>query len=354
MFETTAQFEARRQKAQASRADIERRYAGGFDAAAEPYRKRVVELRLGTYPLASAEVEFTAYNADASLLTARINGETYRFNVAPEKAKSMYEQSSMVSVEQTLDAASLALVDPTTRDKFSASREPNVHPKDGLRYVWIPAGTFTMGCSPADRKCSDNEKPVHEVTISKGFWMGATEVTQEAYQRVMGSNPSHFKGARLPVENITWDDAQAYCQAAGMRLPTESEWEYAALGGAAHYGPLDAVAWYDNDSSGKTHEVGQKQANAFGLYDMLGNVWEWVADWYGIYFAEPATDPQGPKPVVMVKRRTGWATAPSSGQYRVQRGGSSVSGPRDVRASERSGSAPKSHSQLTGVRCVGR
>jgi len=167
-----------------------------------------------------------------------------------------------------------------------------------------------MGCSPVDGECYPEEKPAHEVTITRGFWMGQTPVTQEAYQRVSGNNPSHFIGQRLPVEQVSWNDAQAYCEAAGMRLPTEAEWEYAARGGntSARYGTVDSVAWYGGNSGSKTHEVGQKPANGFGLGDMLGNVWEWVVDWYNdqYYGRSPASDPWGPP----------------SGQSRVLRGGS--------------------------------
>jgi formylglycine-generating enzyme required for sulfatase activity len=196
-----------------------------------------------------------------------------------------------------------------------------------------------MGCSPGDNECGGNEKPAHHVSITKGFWIGQTEVTQAAYERVVGSNPSRFKGASLPVETINWDEAHAYCVAAGMRLPTEAEWEYAARGGnaSARYGTLDAVAWYSGNSGSKTHEVGQKQANGYGLYDMLGNVWEWAADWYGSYGSSAVNDPQGP----------------SSGSGRALRGGSWVDDAGVARASNRGRFAPDDRSDGIGVRCAG-
>jgi formylglycine-generating enzyme required for sulfatase activity len=220
-------------------------------------------------------------------------------------------------------------------------RHTKVNPTDGLTYVWIPPGTFKMGCSPGDSECEANEKPAHRVTITKGFWIGQTEVTQAAYERVTKGNQSYFKGASLPVETISWDEAGAYCKAVGMRLPTEAEWEYAARGGnqAAPYGALDAVAWYSGNSGSTTHEVGQKQANGYGLYDTLGNVWEWVADWFDekYYASSPANDPQGP----------------SSGQYRVLRGGAFVYVSRIARVSYRLRYEPSSVMVTVGVRCAG-
>jgi formylglycine-generating enzyme required for sulfatase activity len=142
--------------------------------------------------------------------------------------------------------------------------DTRVNSNDGLTYVWIPPGSFTMGCSPGDGYCEPNEKPAHGVRITKGFWIGQTEVTQEAYQRVVGrTSPSWNIGARLPVEGISWNEAESYCQKAGMRLPTEAEWEYAARAGSkqSRYGSLDQIAWY---AAGKSHEGGQKQANAWG------------------------------------------------------------------------------------------
>jgi serine/threonine protein kinase len=156
------------------------------------------------------------------------------------------------------------------------------NPQDGLVYVRIPAGNFMMGCSPGDSECDDVEKPARNVAIARGFWLGQTEVTQVAYRRVTGQNPSKFKGDNLPVERISWDDAKSYCEKVGGRLPTEKEWEYAARAGSAGpiYGGLNAIAWYDGNSGGTTHPVGIEQANAYRLYDMLGNVWEWTADSY--------------------------------------------------------------------------
>jgi formylglycine-generating enzyme required for sulfatase activity len=159
---------------------------------------------------------------------------------------------------------------------------PIVNPKDGLTYVWIPPGSFTMGCSPGDTKCYETENPAHQVTIPAGFRIGQTTVTQEAYQRVTGKNPSFHKGAKLPVDSVSWIQAQRYCQALGMRLPTEAEWEFAARAGsnASRYGELDEIAWHSGNSRGQPHDVMQKKPNAWGLYDTLGNIFQWTADFY--------------------------------------------------------------------------
>jgi formylglycine-generating enzyme required for sulfatase activity len=211
--------------------------------------------------------------------------------------------------------------------------------QDGLTYVWVPLGTFQMGCSPGDGECFDNEKPAHRATITKGFWMGQTEVTQQAYQKVTGRNPSYFKGTTRPVGNVTWDEAQSYCQAVEMRLPTEAEWEYAARAGStgSRYGELERIAWHIDNSGNQTHEVGVKLANPWGLQDMLGNVSEWVADWYvDRYAVDNTTDPQGP----------------ASGTYRTLRGSWGF-GPRSARASYRSGNAAGNRGDGVGFRCVG-
>ena len=166
-----------------------------------------------------------------------------------------------------------------------------------MKMVLIRPGKFMMGEGGGR----------HEVTISKPFYMGVTEVTQAQYEAVMGTNPSNFKGAANPVDGISWNDATDFCKKISEKtrqavcLPTEAEWEYACRAGtesAFSFGDdpsaLGDYAWWGGNSDGTTHPVGQKKPNAWGLYDMHGNVWEWCADWYGEYPAGPATDPFGP------------------------------------------------------------
>jgi len=181
--------------------------------------------------------------------------------------------------------------------KSAAPGTTKVNPKDGLSYAWIPAGTFQMGCSAGDTECSGDEKPAHTVTLTKGFWIGQTEVTQAAYQRVMGTSAGGTS-ATLPMTQINWDEASAYCSAAGMRLPTEAQWEYAARAGSLvpRYGELNQITWFHSSAGGQQNDVGKKQPNAWKLYDMIGNVEEWTADFYSsdYYAHSPAQDPTGP------------------------------------------------------------
>ena len=236
---------------------------------------------------------------------------------------------------------------PPASPALSTIRE---NAKDGLKYVWIPPGTFMMGCSPGDTECFKAEKPAHQVTLSKGFWMGQTEVTVGAYKRFtraagrqMPTAPDFNTGwadDAMPIVMVTWEDARDYCRWAGGRLPTEGEWEYAARGGSteSRYGNLDEIAWYLNNSGGHAHQVAQKRANGFGLFDVLGNVWEWVNDWYdeNYYQNSSSQDPPGP----------------ANGQLRVLRGGSWVNFPVYVRVSFRSRNFPLNRSFNIGFRCV--
>jgi formylglycine-generating enzyme required for sulfatase activity len=193
----------------------------------------------------------------------------------------------------------------------------------GIEMVLIPPGSFWKGALPDDAEAFDNEWPFHKVTITRAFYLAVYPVKQSEWTRLMGVNPSDFPGAPRPVENVSWDDAMAFCLKSGgsLRLPTEAEWEYACRAGtpASRYGNLDDIAWYDVNSARKTQDVGGLRANPLGLHDMLGNVWEWCSDWYGAYSSEAQVNPQGP----------------NKGQSRVYRGGAWDVNFRRCRASRR-------------------
>lgn len=221
----------------------------------------------------------------------------------------------------------------------------------GLEYTfrWCPAGTFMMG-SPEDEKNRGNDESQHSVTLSRGFWMLETEVTQKMWRSVMGDNPSEFKGDNLPVECVSWYDCLKFTRRLNqedgipsgyrLRMPTEAQWEYACRAGSTGaYGGTDdlaALGWYDGNSKNKTHEVRGMQPNAWGLYDMHGNVWEWCLDWYGDYGELPATDPR----------------SSASGTDRVYRGGSWYSHTWDCRSANRNSYVPTYRHNYLGLRLV--
>jgi formylglycine-generating enzyme required for sulfatase activity len=196
----------------------------------------------------------------------------------------------------------------------------------GIKLVLIPAGTFTMGSAGDEADRGADESPQTRVTLTKDFFLGATDVTQGQYKSLMNTNPSDFKsaGRDAPVEEVSWDDAMVFCQrltererAAGhlpegyvFTLPTEAQWEYACRAGTTGAYATDpaATSWYDRNSGGTTHPVGAKQPNAWGLYDMTGNVYQWCADWYAKrYPGGEVTDPTGPATgSVHVLRGGGW------------------------------------------------
>jgi formylglycine-generating enzyme required for sulfatase activity len=219
-------------------------------------------------------------------------------------------------------------------------------PGTGMEFVWVEKGCFNMGSPEDEIGQGDDEGPVHEVCLD-GFWIGKYEVTQAQWQQVMGKNPSFFNEDKLgrtaldhPVERMSWNDVQEFLQKlneqAGekrYRLPSEAEWEYAARAGTEtmyFFGndidQLKEYAWYSKNSDSKTHPVGQRKPNAWGLYDMHGNVWEWCQDWYGsdYYSKSPSKNPQGP----------------SSGKARVLRGGAWDNDPENCRSADRSWRAP--------------
>jgi formylglycine-generating enzyme required for sulfatase activity len=209
-----------------------------------------------------------------------------------------------------------ALPEPTPEPKF----ENKTFTAGGVTFtmVAVKGGTFQMGAPDSDMNAYDDEKPQHAVTLSD-YYIGETEVTQALWKAVMGSNPSKLKGNKLPVEQVSWDDCQAFITKLNVmtgqtfRLPTEAEWEYAARGGNKSQGckysgsnDIDLVAWYTDNIGLNNNEVGAKTANELGIYDMTGNVHEWCQDWFDDYSSEAKSNPAGPE----------------TGSFRVIRGGS--------------------------------
>ena len=272
--------------------------------------------------------------------------------------------------KQTQVGTKLKSVSQPNTDSNQRKSSPPSLPQEGTdfygswidpkaRFVWINPGTFQMGSIEGTDPDRYKDEVPHRVKLTRGFWLLDHEVTQREYEWVMGNNPSRFKGdAAHPVEQVSWDDAVAFCKKLtdldrslkrigldqAYRLPTEAEWEYAARAGStgARYtvdglGPADSlneIAWWMRNSNSKKHAVMGKKPNAWGLYDMLGNVWEWCSDWFGDYPSGDVTDPKGP----------------SSGSYRVFRGGSWDVDSRDARSAKRRYNGPGSQNDNLGFR----
>jgi formylglycine-generating enzyme required for sulfatase activity len=241
-------------------------------------------------------------------------------------------------IQQTVDAAVVTNV--AMRNAITASGLPWRVRDNGtnIEMLLVPQGTFTMGCTASNQfACNGDENPTHSVTLTQAFYLGRYEVTQGQWVARMGSNPSFFVGqsdsASRPVEQVSWTTIQGYLSATGMRLPSEAEWEYACRAGtttAFNNGSSDdatvgTIAWYGSNSGNQTHAVGGKAANALGLYDMAGNVWEWVNDWAEFGYSSGAqTNPLGPV----------------SGSSRVFRGGGWGNSAGYVRSSDRAANSP--------------
>jgi formylglycine-generating enzyme required for sulfatase activity len=230
--------------------------------------------------------------------------------------------------------------------KENAALETAITNSIGMKFVLISAGEFQMG-SPANEAGRGSDETQHKVKITKPFYLQTTEVTQAQWKAVMGNNPSGFKGDDLPVERVSSDDAQEFIKRLSTkeglkyRLPTEAEWEYACRAGSTtgfcfgdDESKLGEYAWYYENSDNKTHPVSQKKPNAWGLYDMHGNVWEWCYDWYDSYRNSPAEDPQGP----------------ASGQNRVLRGGSWSGNEGNCRSADRVAAATWNRGENVGFR----
>ncbi len=231
-----------------------------------------------------------------------------------------------------------------------------------MKFVWVEGGSFLMGCtSEQGGACESDEQNVRRVNVD-GFYIGQFEVTQSQWEKVMGTsiyqqrnkaNPQwdlYGTGPDYPMYYVSWEEANEFCRILSQQtgktfmLPTEAQWEYAARGGNKSEGTkyagsnvIDVVAWYTDNSGGSTHAVGTRRANALGIYDMSGNVWEWCKDWYGANYANYDTNnPQGP----------------SSGSFRVIRGGSWYGSASNCRVSYRSGDSPGDRNNGLGFRVV--
>ena len=222
----------------------------------------------------------------------------------------------------------------------------------GMEFMLIPAGSFDMGSPLGEERRDDDEGPLHTVNIEKAYYLGKYEVTQKQWQEVMGNNPSNFKGDDLPVEQVSWNDAQEFIKKLNQkegtdkyRLPSEAEWEYAARAGTTtrySFGDsesrLGEYAWYDDNSKSKTHSVGQKKPNSWGLYDMHGNVYEWVQDWGHFDYKGAPTD--------------GSAWEIGIGADRIIRGGSWINYAQRFRSADRELSSPDRRFRGLGFRLL--
>jgi formylglycine-generating enzyme required for sulfatase activity len=242
---------------------------------------------------------------------------------------------------------------PRQRAVSISAPEPRLVDRFGIAFVLIPAGTFQMGSHHG----VDDEQPVHTVRISQPFYLGLYPVTHRQWEAVMGDRPSHFRGPEHPVEQVSWEKVQEFIRSVNThegrtryRLPTEAEWEYVARAGATGdycFGDdvtqLSQYAWYADNAQGTAHPVGQLQPNTWGLYDMHGNVWEWVQDWYDAqeYQRRTAAGPAVVDP-----------TGPAAGSHRVGRGGSWSSGSGDCRSASRSRGVPSVRLATFGFRPV--
>jgi formylglycine-generating enzyme required for sulfatase activity len=298
--------------------------------------------------------------ASGKLLAAFMDNEmTWSLKLCNDRDLQDCEDRPQITRHRLLD---LRLLPPAPQQL--SSDKIRVNPKGGLEYVWIPPGDFEMGCVPGDDECYQEEKPAHRVLLTHGFWIGRTEVPVLVYQRYAeatrqempeapgnGAMPGYNDGWRNknhPMVKVTWDEAMGFCSWSGGRLPTEAEWEYAARGGAdglkypwGNDRSHDQANFWrtgGNDHWQYTAPVASFPPNAFGLYDMAGNVYEWVADWYSedYYESSPAQDPAGPL----------------RGRLRVARGGAGVINPAVLRTSTRLRGAPSARNVSIGLRCA--
>jgi len=292
-------------------------------------------------------------SADAALTATRRLGAS--IEVAEDEPIGVEATSAEpVSSEASVAAPAVQLSKAATA---TVATGEFVEPRSGVRFLRIPAGAFEMGCTSADGNCGADERPPHPVSLSRPFYLAETETTRAQYQSCIedrkcptlpAERSRQEPGMDHPIQPASWRDATAFCKWLGGRLPTEAEWEYAARGGQAkrryHWGnrPSRDHANYSgrqgHDQWGKTSPVKSFPANDFGLYDMLGNVWEWVADWHnGHYYSDsPPQDPEGP----------------AEGSSRTLRGGAAYNNPEYLRVSDRFKANPRIRVDYAGIRCA--
>jgi len=264
-----------------------------------------------------------------------------------EEPRPVLEEPDAVAQEPETEAEEPDAVVKTPSVTAEAGLPNEITNSVGMKLKLIPAGEFMMGSPESDEWAQDDEKSKHRVRITKPFYLGVYEVTQAEYEKVMGENPGSFKGGSNPVEMVSWHDAVEFCKRLSAkegktyRLPTEAEWEYACRAGTTTLyctgddpASLGEYAWCAENCDQKTHPVGEKKPNAWGLHDMHGNVLEWCADWYGRYASEEVSDPSGPE----------------TGSYRVDRGGSWFSGARYCRSADRGRVVPILRGENLGFR----
>jgi formylglycine-generating enzyme required for sulfatase activity len=296
--------------------------------------------------------------------SSELEREVIKPDNTPQRGTELYSQKN--ELNRQINALKQSVADTKMLPKLEKIRNSldelriKVINSIGMKFVLIPAGSFTMGSRLSSagiaRKYGgkaeyyNDEQPPHQVEITKPFYLQTTEVSQAQWKKVMGDNPSHFKdcGDDCPVERVSWDDAQKFIkklnQMEGInkyRLPTEAEWEYACRAGTTtvfsfgnEVDKLGEYGWYGDNSGGKTKPVGKRRPNAWGLYDMHGNVYEWCQDWYGDYPTGPIPDPKGP----------------AKGKGRVLRGGSWYSDAGFLRSASRSWDDPDFRYNYNGFR----
>jgi formylglycine-generating enzyme required for sulfatase activity len=305
---------------------------------------RIVALNGGREVLSLKTIENVEKGRPCFYQTVRLIAQA--FDVPPARLAHSSEptaSSPPQSIKYPLDQlATNSHNPPLMTSEFNVGYQDAVNSLDGSRYIWIPPGEFLMG-TEAPAPTGKNEAPLHRVVITKGFWLSETPASGKTFNRfreVMGREMILAAPANYAAVGFDWYEAREYCQWCGGRLPTEAEWEYAAHGGTTGplYGPLNEIAWYDKNSGDIPRPLKAKKPNAFGLYDMIGNIWQWCEDWYDFdyYAVSPLENPPGPK----------------RGEQKIIRGGAYDNSVTQVRVTERGHILPHSQVSNVGVRCL--